>query len=1079
MSENRIWPRPQVVPLPVTVDGCDMTMLCLNGDDWKLSHQLSEAFYLPEDTATIWEDTTVPMQLLPNTEDYGYAHTFTLPADWNGKNIFLRFDGVNCCARVYINGHFAGEHYGGFVSWDCDITKFINPDAPNLLVLGVRDDRGGICPFHTGGIIRDINLVALPEVYVGRFHAETTFDDTYTNANLTVFSRLQGGNGDLELTLQSPDGEITQLGTISLSDDSDDTSVFEIASPLKWDSEHPYLYTLTARLVSNGTCLETVSRQIGFRQIEKRGNMIYVNGDLLKLHGINRHDIHPITGRSITHELVEQDVRLFKEANINFIRTSHYPPRPDFLDLCDKYGIYVEDETAVAFLGQEIDCHESDPEYTDKFMNQFSELIERDRSHACVILWSLANECFWGKNLALENAYAHQEDPSRLTIFSYPITQQEDDDRADIWSMHYASWEQSPIALVDSFDRSCHEPVEWPVLHDESTHIPCYDHTDHRRDPGVRDFWGETISAFWNKLWNTDGALGCAIWAGIDDVWLAPTGRRFSPEWGIIDPWRRKKPEYWHVRKAYSPIHLTGEPENCGDHIEIAIENRFNHTNLSEIKIDWTLGDCSGSMQGPDLAPRMTGVLTFPVAYQNGNNLRFTFTDGFGNLLDESDYLLGCQPIVLPSAVAGAPELISTEETLTVQAPGFKLVFSQETGLITEGYTNDTLVLTGGPALHLTGLALRPWEKESFSAAAFDDHVQITIIGHYGKVRVQFTMNIDNSGLMETTYTVLDMPYASPRKLAMRIGDDTDSGGYEEVGISFTVPGELDTLSWNRKGLWTVYPEWHIGRLSGKTAMHYEQAVPGFPPEHDWQLDEKEQILFGQYDTGRRGTKDFRSMKSYITCAEIGFKDASHGFRVLSDGSDSVRTVLTHNPAYIINDRDPALVYEGSWLQEDVRFSSLNGTETWSNKAGSKCICHFTGTGCEWISSMDIIGGMAKVYVDGELMDDKISLGVGLSTPGIARGYEKDPGRLVYSIENLPYGEHTLTVEVVGEKTPRSMGAYVFIDHFRILGENDYGDTRLIINSEFNYPELSWGCYTKPAIKVATGYEKKVYTKLV
>lgn len=112
-------------------------------------------------------------------------------------------------------------------------------------------------------------------------------------------------------------------------------------------------------------------------------------------------------------------------------------------------------------------------------------------------------------------------------------------------------------------------------------------------------------------------------------------------------------------------------------------------------------------------------------------------------------------------------------------------------------------------------------------------------------------------------------------------------------------------------------------------------------------------------------------------------------------------------------------------------------------------------------------------------MDDHNALGVDLMTPGIARGYEKDSGRLVYSIENLPYGEHTLTVEVKGERVSRSMGAYVFIDHFRILNENDYGDTKLIINSEFNYPELAWGCYTKPAVKVASGYERKIYTKLV
>lgn len=187
----------------------------------------------------------------------------------------------------------------------------------------------------------------------------------------------------------------------------------------------------------------------------------------------------------------------------------------------------------------------------------------------------------------MENAYAHQEDPGRLTIFSYPITQREEDDRADIWSMHYAAWEQDPAALVDSFDRSCHEPVPWPVLHDESTHIPCYDRTDQRRDPGVRDFWGETISRFWDKLWYAPGVLGCAIWAGVDEVWQGK-GRWGAP-WGILDGWRRKKPEFWHVRKAYSPIRLEGEARPCGEAVCLTVENRFNHTNLREVEVTWRL----------------------------------------------------------------------------------------------------------------------------------------------------------------------------------------------------------------------------------------------------------------------------------------------------------------------------------------------------------------------------------------------------------------------------------------------------------------------------------------------------------
>ena len=120
----------------------------------------------------------------------------------------------------------------------------------------------------------------------------------------------------------------------------------------------------------------------------------------------------------------------------------------------------------MAFLGQEIDCRQNDPAYTDRFLGQFSEMIERDRSHPSVLIYSLANESIWGSNLELENRYAHEEDPSRLTIFSYPITQKEDDDRADLWSMHYAAWDQKADALVDSFNRSEHQHMVWTVLHD-------------------------------------------------------------------------------------------------------------------------------------------------------------------------------------------------------------------------------------------------------------------------------------------------------------------------------------------------------------------------------------------------------------------------------------------------------------------------------------------------------------------------------------------------------------------------------------------------------------------------------------
>ncbi len=1077
MKEERIWPRPQLNPLPLTASGLENPRVSLNGGGWKLQPTPPADFFDPATDISGWEDTDVPRQVEGGPAEYAYARTLDIPAQWEGCRVFLRFDGANCLARVFVDGTLAGEHYGGFVSWDCEITPYVQAGASHRLAVGITDKPLEVNPFHRGGLIRDVSLYALPQTYLSRLHARTVFDSTYTDATLTVSASLMGGAGSVALGLISPAGQEIPLPTLTGEPGEDLEVSVPIPRPLKWDSEHPHLYTLTASVLSDGRCVETAARQIGFRQIERHGNQVTINGDLLKLHGVNRHDIHPITGRAITHELAEEDVRLFKEANVNFIRTSHYPPRPDFLDLCDKYGIYVEDEIAVAFLGQGNWYTQSDPEYTPCFMGQFSEMLERDLSHPSVIIWSLANESYWGDNLAMMNAYAHQEDPTRLTIFSYPITQMEDDDRADIWSMHYAAWGQDPIALVDSFDRSRHEPIPWPVLHDESTHIPCYDRHDQRRDPGVRDFWGETIRQFWDILYDADGALGCAIWAGIDDVWLGSHFRFFGAQWGIFDGWRRVKPEYWHVRKAYSPIRLTGEPYAQGGYTAIAIRNRFNHTRLSEIRVDWKLGEASGTFYGPDLPPRASGELVIPAAFAPGAVLELAFTDAFGHQVEEGRYTLDEARPQLPRLTGGVPRLEQDASSVTVRGEGFSVSFSRETGLITAGYAGGRLVLTGGPALHLTGLALGPWQLEAMDARIDQGCACITLDGCYDRVKVRFLLRIDAAGLMETTYTLTDMPYPSPRKLAMRIGDDTDSGGYEEVGVSFTVPKELDTLSWQRKGPWTVYPDWHIARLEGRAPKFNPQGVNPLDrhPGWGWQLDEEDKILFGKYDIGRRGTRDFASLKSSILCAALASEDAA--FTALSDGSDAVRMEVSWEKGHVISDRSPAVTYTGTWLPRDTKFRSLDGTETWSKTAGDTCRVNFTGTGIAWISSMDLICGTAKVYVDGALQDT-IALGVRPLSPGAARGYEKDYRRLVFSVQNLPMGEHSLCIEVTGEKAPNSINSYVNIDHFIVLDGQETGDTRFIIDSEFNYPELSWGCYTKPPITVSTGYTRRVYTKL-
>ena len=1079
-NNKKSWPRPTVIPLPDETYGCKNTSIDLLEEPWQMNLTPEKEFWKKETNFSKWESIKLPMQVEAPKGEYAFTREITIPEDWKDSRIIIRFDGVNCYGRIFVDGQYVMDHYGGFVSWDCDITKYTAPGCVSRLTIGVTDKPDEVCGFHRGGIMRDVTLVRLSRTYLARLHADTILDKANKNANLKVYTRLCGAQASVRFLLTSPSGEINILGCKTITEEEEETYEFIVENPLKWDCEHPYLYTLTAEVMVDDQIVEKTHRRIGFRMLEKRGSQVFLNGQELKLHGINHHDIHPVTGRAISRELALQDVKLLKEANVNFIRTSHYPPRPDFLDFCDEYGIYVEDEIAVAFLGQEIDCRQNDPAYTDRFLGQFSEMIERDRSHPSVLIYSLANESIWGSNLELENRYAHEEDPSRLTIFSYPITQKEDDDRADLWSMHYAAWDQKADALVDSFNRSEHQPMEWPVLHDESTHVPCYCRKDLKRDPGVRDFWGITIRDFYNRLYETKGTLGCAIWAGLDDV---RKGAPFQPQWGIIDGWRRKKPEYYHVRKAYSPVQIVKKPYEKNGKIAIQAENRFLHTNFSETKLKWAVTDKKearqeGSMMLPNGLPREIVGIIIPAVYAKDSQLEMEFFDAFDFSVNEEAFVLEEKPAHYPVLCQIAPEVCEKEDTFVISGKDFSYVLSKKTGLFVSGSKEGREVLKGGPHLHLTGLALEPWEFDQLSYEIMDV-ATFHVSGHYGKVGVRFDINIDASGLLQVNYTITDMPYPSPRKVAMRIGDDTDSGGYEEVGIAFDVAHDLDTLNWHRNGEWSSYPKWHIGRNYGTAKKHSSTPTlsPTEKPIHEYQEDEKDTILFGPYDTGKRGSRDFCSMKSHIIQAALS--DGTYGFGAYSDGSDSVRICLSHNPNLIVNDRDPRLVYQGNWVAVDTKNRSLGSTEMWSKQAGDSCTLHFSGTGAAFVSSVDLLGGFARVFVDGVLADSKINLGRRQPTVGVARGYEKEYGCLVFSVQDLPEGDHELKIEVAGEHMPGAMGDYVFIDHFLIFNDDFEGDTSFIIDSEFNYPELSWGCYTKPPICVQSGYTKTVYVRLI
>jgi beta-galactosidase len=324
-----------------------------------------------------------------------------------------------------------------------------------------------------------------------------------------------------------------------------------------------------------------ITKKIGFREISVKGNNLLVNGRPVKLRGANRHDIHPLLGRVSTPEYALKDVLLAKEANMNFIRTSHYPPAEHFLDLCDEYGLYVEDETAVCFVGthrsEEYVPHntESDNRFSAQYLSQVQEMVMNHRDHPSVIIWSIGNENNYGSNFQASYDWIKENDKTRPVIFSYPGLAPDSVKTYDLLSMHYP--EQTGDKEQYGISTSGFGFRNMPVLFDEWIHVSCYNNTTLKEDPNVRDFWGIGLDSAWTRTFEADGGLGGAIWGYIDEVFMLPVdlpgfnewwgmydnvniGSEFSGtavgygEWGVIDVWRRRKPEFWNVKKAYSPV---------------------------------------------------------------------------------------------------------------------------------------------------------------------------------------------------------------------------------------------------------------------------------------------------------------------------------------------------------------------------------------------------------------------------------------------------------------------------------------------------------------------------------------------
>lgn len=866
--------------IPQCVPGTYRPVLSLNGT-WLFNPQPAGEFYKQAVTAD-WKPIIVPGQWsmqgfqVDSAAFAGYRTTFTLPADWQGRCVKLRFDGVCSEYQVYLNGTEIGYHMGGMTAYEIDITRHLKT-GNNDLALAVRSESladmlGSLTQYaahQLGGITRKVTLFALPETHISDLRIETGLDKQYENAELKIFTAITNttaktqSNLSLRLSIAGLPGIIEKsIPQLSPGETWEGTLSDTVIRPLLWNNERPHLYNLKIELSQNAVITETIEKRFGFREIEIRGNQLFVNGQAVKLRGVCRHEVHPVTGRVLTESLQRQDVELYRAANCNFIRTSHYPPAEEMLDLCDELGMFVELEAPVCWIGHHANENWRRLNYQDSIFYPYilqanMETIHFHRNHPSILFWSMANESLWNREFAQIQEYVYKADPTRPHTFhdqAYGGFNNQGS-TAPIANIHYPG--PNGYKAAAQSDR--------PMIYGEYCHLNVYNRSELVTDPGVRSDWALALAPTWENMYKTQGVLGGSIWSGIDDIFQLPGGNAVGyGAWGPIDGWRRPKPEYWDMKKIYSPIRVHTTELTPARELIVEVENRYTYLNTDELKITYRYGDKQGVVS-TSIPPQGKGKLHIPVSQTEAGELYLSFSDPRGFLADEYLIPVGKQSQnELPAWTEAITKLKTSKDRFTVTGKNFSCEISRVSGQILSLKKNKKTALCGGPwlmALPLNGGGCYPnhnantpihnnlcsdWKTTQVKARQEGNNVIVDVEGYYKEFKGEYRLTVNANGELSVDYHFNASQDVNPR----------------QWGIVFDAPRNYDSNFWRRKGLWSVYPADHISRPIGSAPLFYaglpEQIDPRVEPSWSWSMDYNE-----------LGSNDFRATRRNIWYAGL------------------------------------------------------------------------------------------------------------------------------------------------------------------------------------------------------------------
>ena len=912
----------------------DVFQQSLDGTWWIIPRPAPDWRSLPLGHSS-WHEFRVPGQWkqqgfdIPPEQPVAVAREFVVPTNWSSYRVFLRFDAIHAGANYWLNGHHLGCTERLFTPVEWEITSHIRPGQRNRLDLELKVDTvseklsysSGYAFHNLGGIDRSVRLFALPTVQIKNLHMQTQLDKQYRDANLELTLELDNPKpisvDNLQVVIaltgtfdrgRVAETHLTDIDTLPFGAKKLSIST-HVKEPRKWDAEHPHLYKLSIELRQEGHLLQRIERHVGFRSIEVRGQALFVNGVPVKLAGACHHETDPLTGRADTMRHADTDIRLLKEANLNYVRTSHYPPTMELVEAADKYGMYLEVEAPFCWVASQDDLLP-----LPDVLVPTSAMVDYYHSHPSVVLWSLANESQFNRFFELSQQMVNQLDPTRPTTFNNPDPRRV----CDIANLHYPTMPYDQLAADDPR----------PLLLGEYYFPVCHEQTDVRINPGLREFFGfghsdpesdwgrrcaESFSrphlkpcvppGTWSHITHSQRVVGGAIWAALDEAFYFPDGSHAGYAWhhgfwGIIDVWRRPKPEWWLTKLVFSPVWF---PTRHVDFVEgqtrvrVPLENRYSFTDLSELKFTWRVGAVSGGV-AVNIPPLSTGEMeiVLPSEVRPGQKLVVETHDAHGTLVNVASIQLGPRPAhVVPSPQSGAPRIVEEGLTIHIQGDGFSLVFDKQQADFLASDARHEAACLRFPRPHLTrydfgdlaGPNVQPYAVLPDDASRVVEHVDVVCKpdGVELQIREKYdvlsgTINwlIDNDGVGRVTYCYTYH------------GDPLDT---REAGVRFELRPDCDEVAWRRWSEWDVFPADSISRTKGR-AKALRDGARGTDPGHirpDWPWSQ---------DQTEGGTADFRSVKFNIYEASLVANDGC-GLRVHAHADRHVRPCLAKDAVLV------------------------------------------------------------------------------------------------------------------------------------------------------------------------------------